>query len=541
MSDAQDSPVRSSGENRVRALLDAVLAVGGELDLHATLQRIVTAAAQLADARYAALGVLDRTGEALSDFITYGLTEQERQQIGALPRGHGILGLLITDTRPLRLHDLRQHANSYGFPDHHPPMHSFLGVPVRVGDRVFGNLYLTEKRDGGDFTPDDKEAMIALAVTAGVAVENARLFEDASRRANWLGATTEILQTLLRQVDRADALSLVASHARQVADADVALLVLEQDDGTLRVECVEGSLSELYRTSLPRQGALADVVDQGATIHLGQGVRVPGVSVATALLVPFTGPGGAGGALLVGTTEPRAGRWLGDEDVQALQGFAAQAAIALDRAQAQEDRGALAVLADRDRIARDLHDLVIQQLFATGLTLQATLPQLASKPELVERITGAVDSLDETIRDIRGAIFELHHHGDDAGLRAQVQDAVAAAAGGGTRPGLVVEGPLDSAVSDRVRPHLLAVLVEALSNAARHADAQQIDVRITIESEPVLAVVLEVSDDGRGFAVGGRESGVRNMRERAEALEGTFDLASTPDAGTTIRWRAPLT
>ena len=297
-----------------------------------------------------------------------------------------------------------------------------------MGNRVFGNLYLTEKRGGGDFTDDDQNALIALAAAAGVAVENARLFEDAHRRARWLEATAEVQQALLRHVDRSDALSLVAANARAVASADVALLVLEQDDGTLRVETVDGALPDLHHAVLSRRGALADVVDHGATVHLGPGVRIPGVDVATALLVPFTDHGGAGGALLVGTTEPRIGRWLGEDDMQALRVFAAQAAITLDRAQAQEDRGTLAVLADRDRIARDLHDLVIQRLYATGLTLHAVVPKLSSSPDAVARIQSAVESLDDTIRDIRGTIFDLHQHDDDTTLRAQVQAAVLTAA-----------------------------------------------------------------------------------------------------------------
>jgi len=532
---------RASDEQRVRALLDAVVAVGGDLDPHSTLERIVAAAAQLADARYVALGVLDRTGEVLADFITHGVGEEQRNRIGALPQGHGILGLLISDARPLRLHDLNQDVHSYGFPAHHPPMTSFLGVPVRVGERVFGNLYLTEKRGGGDFDDDDENAVVALAAAAGVAVENARLFEDARRRARWLEATAEVQQALLRHVDRAGALALVAANARAVASADVALLVLEQDDGTLRVETVDGALPDLHQTVLPRRGALADVVDQGATVHLGPGVRIPGVGVATALLVPFTDHGGAGGALLVGTTEAQVGRWLGEDDMQALRVFAAQAAITLDRAQAQEDRATLAVLADRDRIARDLHDLVIQRLFATGLTLQTVVPQLSSSPAAVRGIQSAVESLDDTIRDIRGTIFDLHQQDDDTTLRAQVRDAVlTAAATGGPLPRLVLDGPLDSVVPGQLRPHLVAVLVEALSNVARHADAEHIDVHVAIESEPAPAVVVEVGDDGRGFGAAEQESGLRNMRERAQVLNGTLEVTSTLGEGTKIRWQVPL-
>ena len=531
----------AAGEERVRALLDAVVAVGGNLDLHQTLQRIVVAAARLADARYAALGVLDHTGEQLADFITHGVSDDERASIGAPPRGHGILGLLITDPRPLRLHNLREHPESFGFPDKHPIMSTFLGVPVRVRDHVFGNLYLTEKRGGGDFTIEDEQAMQALATTAGIAVENARLFEETQRRARWATATAEIQRTLLRHVDRGAALALVAARAREVASADISLVVLEQDDGNLRVEAIDGPRPDLQAAVLPRQGALADVVDRGATVHLGEGIRVPGVDdVVSALLVPFTGPGGAGGVLLVGATATRAGRWASDNDVEELRGFAAQVALALDRAQAQEDRAALAVLADRDRIARDLHDLVIQRLFATGLSLQGAA-RLAVRPEVAERLTDAIDDLDMTMRDIRGTIFELGREEGPDDLRGQVHDIVAAVETTlGSKPRLSLEGPLDSTLPPAVRPHLLAVLGEALSNAARHAGASSVDVRVAVEEAPTASVVVEVSDDGKGFSPTGHESGLRNMRERAAEVRGSCEVTTELGQGTKVRWRAPL-
>jgi two-component system, NarL family, sensor histidine kinase DevS len=531
----------AAGEERVRALLDAVVAVGGNLDLHETLERIVVAAARLADTRYAALGVLDHTGEQLADFITHGVSDEERARIGAQPRGHGILGLLITDPRPIRLHNLREHAESYGFPANHPKMRSFLGVPVRVRDHVFGNLYLTEKHGGGDFTIEDEQAMKALATTAGIAVENARLFEETQRRARWATATAEIQRALLRHVDRSAALALVAARAREVAGADISLVVLEQEEGSLRVEAVDGPRSDLQGAVLPRQGALADVVDRGATMHLGEGVRVPGVDdVVSALLVPFTGPGGAGGVLLVGATATRAGRWASDSDVEELRGFAAQVALALDRAQAQEDRAALAVLADRDRIARDLHDLVIQRLFATGLSLQGAA-RLAVRPEVAERLTDAIDDLDMTIRDIRGTIFELGRGDGPDDLRRQVHDIVAAVETTlGSKPRLSLEGPLDSTLPPAVRPHLLAVLREALSNAARHAGASSVDVRVAVEETPTASVVVEVSDDGKGFSPTGHESGLRNIRERAAEVRGSCEVTTEPGEGTRVRWRAPL-
>lgn len=529
-----------AGEERVRALLDAVVAVAGDLDLHATLQRVAASAARLADARFAALGVLNVAGDGLAEFVTHGVSDEERAAIGPLPQGHGILGLLITDARPLRLHDLTEHPDSYGFPAHHPPMTSFLGVPVRCRDRVFGNLYLTEKRGAGDFTVEDEQAVVALAATAGIAIDNARMFEQTQRREQWVGATAEIQRALLRRVELPEALALVATRAREVAAADLALVVLEDDEGGLRVEAVDGGAtdSDLVARTLPRTGSLADVVNHGATVRLSEGMSLPGIEgVHAALLVPFTGAGGAGGALLVAVRSAQEAAWTAEEDVDPMRGFAAQAALALDRAQAQEDRMTLAVFSDRDRIARDLHDLVIQQLFATGLSLQGTARRLADRPEAAERVRTAIDDLDATIRDIRSAIFELGHGDDRTSLGAQIDDVVAAATDTlGFRPGLELAGPLDTAVPDAVRPHLLAVLVEALANAARHADATRVDVRVAVSDGHVS---VEVRDDGRGFVAGGRESGLGNMRDRADTVGGSCRIDTRAGQGTRVHWTAP--
>ena len=528
----------AAGEERVRALLDAVTAVGSDLDLHSTLQRVIAAAARLVGARYVALGVLDASGKGLSDFITWGVDDEQRTAIGAPPRGLGILGMLITDPRPLRLHDIHEHSESYGFPANHPPMRTFLGVPVRGRERVFGNLYLTEKEGAGDFTDEDEHAVVALASAAGVAIENARLFEQTHRRELWLEATAEIQQRLLRAGNPADVLTLVSARVREVVDADLSLIVLETDAGGMRVEAVSGA-SELMGTELPRTGPLVDVLEHGATVRLTAGVPLPGLpDVRSALLLPFTGPGGVGGALLLATKTFRTGGdWLTDEDVDALRGFAAQAEMALDRAQAREDRAALAVFSDRDRIARDLHDLVIQRLFATGLNLQGAA-RLSGRSDVEARIRASVADLDTTIRDIRGTIFALGQDGEGNDLRGQIAEAVAAAASSlGHAPRLDVSGPLNAVVPDNVRPHLVAVLVESLSNAARHSGASEVRVRVAVEGA---RVVVEVADDGKGFTPTGRESGLANMRRRAHDVGGVCDIRSAPDEGTTVWWAAPL-
>jgi signal transduction histidine kinase len=526
-----------STADQLRALLDAVVGIAGDLDPHHTLLRIARAAAELAGARYAALGVIDPTGDELEDFVTHGLSGDDAARIGRLPRGHGILGLLITDPVPVRLHNLSEHPDAYGFPPGHPTMKSFLGVPIHIRDRVFGNLYLTEKVDG-DFTEADEHAVVALAAAAAVVIENARLFHAVQLRERWLTATAEVQRALLERDDLQDALQVVAARARQVVGGDAALVVLEYHDKTLHAEVVDGAI-ELTDRTLVRGGVLGDVVDHGTTVHVGGGLRVRGLEqLETAVIVPFSGPTGFVGALLVGTTSGGDGR-VDPRDVEALQSFANQAAIALDRAQAREDHAALILLADRDRIARDLHEVVIQRLFATGLTLQGAA-RIEHRAEVERRIRDAVQGLDETITDIRETIFELGRNEHSSGLRGEIHDTVRDAESAiGFRPHLSIRGPIDSVVPDRIRPHLIAVLVEALSNVARHANASQVDVRVVVSSTPDgqwLDVI--VRDNGRGLVDSGRRSGLSNLADRAAELGGRFEVESAP--GVIVRWSVPL-
>ncbi len=525
------------------ALLDAVMGIISDLDLRPTLERIVAAAAHLVDARFAALGVLDHGGEALSEFITIGLTEHERERIGTLPHGRGILGLLIREPYPLRLHDLRAHPDSYGFPEHHPPMTSFLGVPVRIGDRFFGNLYLTDKKGGDDFTEADEKGVVALAAAAAVAIENARLYDRLQRREGWLSASAEIQRMLLGHGTLAEALQLVTDRARDLTGADVGLIVLEQDDGRLRVETTSGDASHEVPAELARESVIVDVVERGATVELGSGVLLAGLEfLEGTVMVPFVGPWGTGGALVVGSRPERAARpgryWLADH-LDTLQSFAAQASLAMDRAQAREDRLALALQHDRDRIARDLHDLVIQRLFAAGMSLQAAT-RLPTRDEEIGRIRAAVGELNVTIKQIRQAIYELgrdpHESGD---LRGQIHEIVRAAEQRiGVRVQLDMTGPIDSLVSDTVRPQLVAVLVECLSNVARHAKARSASVDLVVGVSPGIA--LTVVDDGVGFGTPERFSGLRNLHERATALGGRCVVSSEVGQGTTVEWRVPL-
>jgi signal transduction histidine kinase len=534
-------------QERLRVLLDAVVGIAADLDLDSVLERIVRVSCQLADARYGALGVLGSGSDRrLKQFITHGLTAEQRASIGDLPRGHGILGVIIDSPEPLRLQRLADHPQSYGFPPNHPPMNTFLGVPVRIRDQVFGNLYLTEKRSGTGFTVEDEEIVTALAAAAGVVIENARLYEESARRQRWLEAASEITAALLGQVEREKALELVADRAREVATADAAAVLLRHD-GHLAIEVLSGALARNPTDVLTlTSGSMAEpVLEDGRTVRLDGDAIERGVAE---LGMTTTGPKAPAHLLLLplGAERPADGMlvmyWCDPDDllqsnIGLLETFAEQAALALQVAQAQEDRGRLAVFEDRDRIGRDLHDLVIQRLFAVGLTLD-NAARMAQRPEVAERITGAVDDIDATIKEIRRSIFELSSATRSDDLRADLAEAVAAATPAlGFAARLVTEGPVDSLVPAQVRPHLLAVVREALSNVGRHAQASEVSVRLEVSDE----VRLTVTDDGVGFVDTGRRSGLRNMAERAETLGGTFALRQAEDGkGTVAVWRVPV-
>ncbi|WP_406076882.1 GAF domain-containing protein [Micromonospora sp. NBC_00858] len=532
-----------TSRERLRALLDAVVAIGTNLDLRSTLQRIVQAACELAGARYGALGVVG-PDRLLHDFIVHGISPEVHAQIGDLPHGRGVLGLLIDDPRPLRMPDITQHPRSYGFPANHPPMHSFLGVPVRIRDQVFGNLYLAEKQGGTQFTEDDEEIVVALAAAAGVAIENARLYALAHRRERWLAATAEITSVLLGEVRRTDALALVARRAREVAEAELSLVLLYDTDSTqFTVEVVDGADEQaraLVGTVLP----FADT-SFGAAVAEGRHDQVDDLAHAApwpallhtgpAVISPLATAETLHGVLVV-AHRPERGGGTSEDDVALLGSFAGQAALAMERARGQEERELLVVLEDRERIARDLHDVVIQRLFATGLQLQSAAPMM-TRPEVAKRINAAVDDLDATIRDIRRTIFELRTP-MTAALRTEIREAIELAAESlGHKPHLELTGPVDSAVPDAIRPDLTAVLREALSNAVRHAQANQVAVAVRVDAGHV---TVTVTDDGVGCDPSAARGGLVNLRERAERHAGTFTISPVEPHGTEVSWSVPL-
>lgn len=536
--------------DRVHSLLEAVVSVGRELDLSQVLRRIVEAAALLVDAQYGALGVIGPDGRTLSQFLTVGLTDEEIARIGPLPAGHGILGELIRKPEPLRLGELSSHEASYGFPAHHPPMRTFLGVPIRVRDEVFGNLYLTDKRGGQDFDAEDESVIATLSVAAGVAIDNARLYEASQRQQRWLQANAEITHNLLSGSPRLRVLELIARRAREItgaALADVTVPVPGTQD--LVVELALGAGGERRRgLVVPAAGTLS-----GAAYEAGAPVTTTGLAdderyaagprrfdgMGPAVAVPLgTEAHDTRGVLLLAR---RQGEPVFTEgELQPLLAFAGQAALALELAQRRTDAEQLALLEDRDRIARDLHDLAIQRLFATGMTLQSAA-RLVRHEGAAERVTRAVEDLDETIKIIRSTIFGLRARDEDTGpsLRARAARAVGEAADTlGFPPRLSMEGLLDTDVPPEVAEHVMAALTETLSNAARHAHATRVEVSLQATPDEV---VLTVTDNGRGIPEGGRRSGLRNLEERARAVGGTLRTGRPDGGGARLVWRAPLT
>ncbi|MEU8511067.1 GAF domain-containing sensor histidine kinase [Kitasatospora sp. NPDC048722] len=535
--------------DRVHSLLEAVLSVGRELDLTQVLRRIVEAAAVLVDARYAALGVIGPDGETLSQFLTVGLTEEDIARIGPYPTGRGLLGELIRHPEPLRLEDLSAHPSSFGCPAHHPVMRSFLGVPVRVREEVFGNLYLTDKQGGEEFDADDEAVISTLAVAAGVAIDNARLYEEAQRQQRWLSASGEITRTLLSGGSRSEVLELIAQRAREITGADLAdVSVPVAGTDTVRVELALGGdtagragLAVPLDGSLPGEACASGVPVTTADLagdprSSAEASRFDGLGPAVA--VPLgRAEGQIDGVLLL--ARKAGGSEFTDREIGPLLGFADQAALALELAERRRDAEQLAMLEDRDRIARDLHDLAIQRLFATGMTLQSAA-RFIDHTGASDRVLRAVGDLDETIKIIRSTIFGLRarEEATGRGLRARAVRAVEQAqAVLGFAPRLSMEGLLDTDVPAEVAEHVLAVLAEALSNAARHARAGRVEVALQAAGG---RVALSVQDDGVGIPEQGRRSGLRNLAERAETLGGSFEVESLAQGGTRLVWSAPL-
>ncbi|SEL51525.1 GAF domain-containing protein [Streptacidiphilus jiangxiensis] len=540
--------------DRVHSLLEAVLTVGRELDLDQALQQIVESAVSLVDARYGALGVIGDDG-MLAKFLTTGMTPEQVERIGPFPTGHGILGELIRHPEPLRLRDIAEHVASVGFPANHPPMHSFLGVPIRVRGEVFGNLYLTEKRGGGQFDAEDESVLQTLAVAAGVAIDNARLYREARLRERWLTASGEITSRLLSGASEHDVLAELVQASLGLVEADLGVIALALPTAAgaeLAVQLAEGVGAEEHRgLLLPLEGtfmgaaftAQAPVTsnDVANDVRITAGPpRWQGLGAAVA--VPMgSGPKGPRGVLMLAR---RAGLYpFAAADVAPLKSFADQAALALELAARRSDAEQLALLEDHDRIARDLHDLAIQRIFATGMTLQSA-QRFITHPQAADRVGRAVEDLDETVKIIRTSIFGLRSRAsaqESAGLRARLVDVVSRFIPTfGFTPSLRLEGLLDTDVSAEIAEDVLAVVEEALSNASRHAAAKAVEVSAKVTGGTAPEVVVTVTDNGVGLPEGGRRSGLVNLAERAAKNGGTLETETPAGGGTRLVWRVPV-
>jgi signal transduction histidine kinase len=533
--------------DRMQGLLDSVLAVGAGLELDGTLQRIIQTAVELVDARYGALGVLGERG-GLSQFVYVGIDQETRARMGHLPEGKGLLGELIEHPHPIRLPDLTEHPASAGFPANHPPMRSFLGVPIRVRDEVFGNLYLTEKKGAAEFTADDEVVLQALAGAAGIAIENSRLFEESRMRERWQRASARVNALLLGGASGDEAMRLIVEQVLELSTSDCALILLTTGDAReeLVVRAVAGEHGQwlsgaVIRTAEP---AIVEVVTDGTptlipdlTHVMLDGLGIDADEYGPALAVPLGAVDRVSGVLLALRTKGAA--QFAQEQVPLLASFADQTALALELADKQRTQRQLDLLADRDRIANDLHDHVIQRLFATGMSLQGGVRRITD-PEARRRVVTAVEQLDQTVQEIRTSIFDLHTSEDDSAvsLRRRLLDTVAELSGDtDVSPSIRIDGAVDTLVQDQeLREHAVAVLREAVSNALRHARANEIVV--TVEATDRL--IIDVVDDGIGIPPGTARSGLLGIERRAAKCGGTASVGPGPRGGTRFTWRAPL-
>ena len=530
-------------EYQLRALLEANRTIVGDLDLPTVLRRLVESAVELVGATYGALGVVAEDG-SLEEFVHVGMDDDVVEAIGHLPEGKGLLGLVIQEQRVIRVDDLTTHSGSAGLPDGHPPMGAFLGVPVRVRDEAYGNLYLT-RTPADPFTGEDEQLVQALAATAGVAIENARLFEEARQRQVWLTASTEVTRRVLAGDE--GALRLIARQVHALAAAELTTVVVPVDTELLvavaegqdaaGIEDVRyaasGTLSEhVLQTGKPVR--LVDAQDTSAlddrTIYLSGEIRVGPVMV-----LPLLGREEVRGTLVVMRGER--GRPFTVADAEMATTFANHASLALELAEARRDQQRVLLLEDRARIARDLHDHVIQQIFAAGLVVQATGARLRDA-SAVTALQEVVSNLDEAIKQIRVSIFQLQPS-DPGGLRAAVMDVVTDVQPGlGIDPRVDLDGPLDAVATADLVSDVTAVVREALVNVARHASASTVALSVHATSA---RLTVTVSDDGRGVGEPSRRSGLDNMRQRAESRNGSMVIAEVPDlGGTTLVWTVPI-
>ncbi|MFZ2242127.1 MAG: GAF domain-containing protein [Gordonia amarae] len=548
--DALDALTKHGGDDPrlLRDLLDAVLVVGQGLELDEALQRIVEVAVGVVDAQYGALGVRGGDG-GLSEFVHIGITPDQRAIMGHLPVGRGVLGLLIKEPQVLRIPHLSAHPSSVGFPPHHPPMETFLGAPITVRGSNFGSIYLTEKRNAEEFTKVDETLIAMLAVAAGIAVDNARLFEGARTRHRWMQAVARRGSEPLAGIALSDTMSRLCDDVAALTEAlDVVILTSSEDKMVVQGRSQQiagadqsGDVSPVSATQMPIGSSMvvlaAELIPDGVVAGDPDWVTVQ----------PLQRAAGAFGWIVVAH---RRRPWWEPEEIAGLAGVAEVASLAVVYAEQQQIARDLEVLEDRHRIARDLHDHVIQRLFAVGMSMQTMLAtphdDEGTIATPVSRLEQVVVDLDRTIAQIRTSIFDLQSipgHHDATTLRRRVLDIVSElAVHAPISPSVTFDGPVDTVVPEALGPHIDAVLREGLSNALRHADADRISVLVSAD-EDVLKV--EITDDGKGIDTNVTYRGLENLTTRADECDGTFTIDTTPQrpgraGGTTLTWTVPL-
>ncbi|WP_235672814.1 GAF domain-containing sensor histidine kinase [Mycolicibacterium hodleri] len=537
-----------ASRDQMALLLRVIVGLASDLDLDATLHRIVTAAMELTGARYGALGVWAADGTLLS-FLHSGMPVETAARIGHLPVGKGVLGVLLDHPEPLRLDDLREHPNAVGFPEHHPPMGAFLGVPITIRHLTFGSLYLTEPTVGTTFSGADEVAARALASAAAVAIDNARLFDRVRLTAEWMEASRAITTALAAEGGPvAKPLTMIAERVCELTGSEQAIVLVPVDASlpseeveTLVVTAAVGMLAkEVMGQRVPVTGSTTGGVFRSGEPLITESFRHPiqaftDVGQRPAIVMPLRAhPRGTLGVLVVARNQNDTS--FDSSFLDLVSDFADHAAVALVLAESQQQARELSVISDRERIAHDLHDHVIQRLFAAGMDLQGTIARSRSA-EISQRLSRTVDDLQGTIDEIRSRIFALQTSRGDLGLGQLVQATIADLTENRDIETTVrMSGPL-TAVDEAVAEHATSVITEAVSNAVRHSGAAHLTVEITVADELTVVVV----DDGCGIdpAVV-RRSGLANMQRRAELVGGSCVLSEQPNGGTRVRWVAPL-
>lgn len=544
-------------------LLNATLELTGQLDLDDVLQDFVDLAGELTGARYTAIGVLDNDGRTVL-FLHHGMGDDASAKIGRLPHSDGLFGHIPNDGY-LRLDDLTQHPAFSGFPKNHPPMGSFLGVPVRIDSQVYGRLYLADK--AGGFTDEDISQIQHLAKAAGIAVANSRVYGQSRARARWMAVSQEITTSLLEGTEEEEVLQTIAQRTREVADADTCLIVLPSVGESWACEIVDGTLADqLLGVEFPPNGRALSVLREGVGVIVDSLARANPLRIqilrhfGAAMYAPMLARGNGLGVIVLLREVGRPEFEL--SDLMMAEGLAQQAALALELAAARHADDVSNLLAERQRIGRDLHDLAIQQLFATGMQIHNARGQLAEKGEeqLAELMEDSLTSVDESVRQIRAIVQSLRESNEAIVLveRLRRETSIGRTALG-YAPSLVItvdgtvlddddENPLvdevDSRVDADIADDVVAVVREGLSNAARHAKGNSVQVRVHVKGRGATGKVLvEVEDDGRGVDTAvSRRSGLDNLAARARRHHGTFAITRGQHGrGSLLEWQVPLT